>query len=39
MKQGVSEAIVHEQIPPAYHETIRKYFDTLEAENEQPPAD
>ena len=39
VKQGVSEAIVHEQIPPAYHETIRKYFDTLEAENEQPPAD
>ncbi len=24
VKQGVSEAIVHEQIPPAYHDTIRK---------------
>ena len=39
VKQGASEAIVHEQIPPAYHETIRKYFDTLEVKNEQPPAE
>ena len=39
VKQGASEAIVHEQVPPAYHETIRKYFDTLEAPNEQPPAE
>jgi len=29
VKQGVSEAILHEQVPPAYHETIRKYFDSL----------
>ena len=28
IKQGVSEAILHEQIPPGYHEAIKKYFDT-----------
>jgi hypothetical protein len=29
VKQGVSEAIVHEQVPPAYHDAVRRYFDTL----------
>ena len=29
VKQGVSEAITNEQVPPGYHETIQKYFDTL----------
>lgn len=29
VKQGVSEAIANEQVPPGYHETIQKYFDTL----------
>lgn len=31
VKQGVSEAIQQEQVPPGYHETIKKYFDTLPA--------
>ena len=35
VKQGVSEAISNEQVPPGYHETIQKYFDTLA---EQPQA-
>ncbi len=29
VKQGVSEAIQQEQVPPGYHEAIKKYFDTL----------
>jgi len=29
VKQGVSEAIVSEQVPPGYHATIQKYFDSL----------
>lgn len=29
VKQGVSEAILHEQVPPGYHEAIKKYFDTM----------
>lgn len=29
VKQGVSEAILQEQIPPGYHETIQKYFDEV----------
>ncbi len=32
VKQGVSEAILQEQIPPGYHEGIRRYFDTINAE-------
>jgi hypothetical protein len=31
LKQGVSEAIVAEQIPPGYHAAIQKYFDSLPA--------
>jgi hypothetical protein len=31
VKQGVSEAIQQEQVPPGYHEAIKKYFDTLPA--------
>lgn len=27
LKRGVAEAILHEQIPPGYHEAIQKYFD------------
>jgi hypothetical protein len=30
VKQGVSEAIVSEQVPPGYHDGIKKYFDSLE---------
>jgi hypothetical protein len=29
VKQGVSEAITAEQVPPGYHSTIQKYFDSL----------
>ncbi|MES2571947.1 MAG: hypothetical protein V4710_18075, partial [Verrucomicrobiota bacterium] len=29
LKQGVSEAIASEQVPPGYHSAIQKYFDTL----------
>lgn len=29
IQQGVSEAILQEQVPPGYHEEIKKYFDTL----------
>ncbi len=29
VRQGVSEAIVRERVPPGYHEGIRKYFDTM----------
>ncbi len=31
VKQGVSDALEQEQIPPGYHEGIKKYFDTLDA--------
>lgn len=30
VKQGVSEAIEQEQIPPGYHQGIKSYFDTIE---------
>src|SRR5690606_27992205 len=30
LKQSVSEAIDQEQIPPGYHEGIKKYFDSLD---------
>lgn len=30
VKQGVSEAILQEQVPPGYHDAIRQYFDTIE---------
>ncbi|MCH9654238.1 MAG: hypothetical protein K0U86_15765 [Planctomycetes bacterium] len=30
IKQGMSEAIVQEQIPPGYHKGIKKYFNSLE---------
>jgi hypothetical protein len=35
VKQGVSEAILQERVPPGYHEAIRKYFDTLGDERER----
>lgn len=31
VRQGVSEAIVQEQVPPVYHGAIQKYFDSLPA--------
>jgi hypothetical protein len=33
VKQGVSEAIVTEQVPPGYHDNIKSYFDSLEPAN------
>ncbi len=30
IKQGADEAIEEEQVPPGYHETIKKYFNSLE---------
>ena len=30
VKQGVSEAILLEQIPPGYHDSIQRYFDTID---------
>ncbi len=30
VKQGVSEALVHEQVPPGYHDGVKKYFDALD---------
>ena len=30
VKQGLSEAVLQERVPPGYHETIQKYFDTME---------
>jgi hypothetical protein len=30
VKQGYSEAILQEQIPPGYHEGIKSYFDNLD---------
>lgn len=36
VKQGVSEAILRERIPPGYQNAIQRYFDSLE--KEAPPA-
>jgi len=38
VKQGVSEAIQQEQVPPGYHEAIKKYFDTLPEKPAEKPA-
>jgi hypothetical protein len=29
-RQNVNEAITQEQVPPGYHESIQKYFDTID---------
>ena len=31
VKQGVSEAIETEQVPPGYHDGIKNYFDKIDA--------
>ena len=36
VKQGVSEAILQEQVPPAYHERIKTYFDSLDKSPAKP---
>lgn len=33
IKQGMSEAIIQEQIPPGYHKGIKKYFNSLEKQS------
>ncbi|MEX2216929.1 MAG: hypothetical protein WD768_22645 [Phycisphaeraceae bacterium] len=33
VKQGVAEAIIQEQVPPGYHDAIKRYFDSV-----APPA-
>jgi hypothetical protein len=38
VKQGVSEAIQQEQVPPGYHEAIKKYFDSLPEKPAEKPA-
>lgn len=35
VKLGVSEAILQEQVPPGYHDQIKKYFDALEPADAQ----
>lgn len=30
VKQGYSEAILQEQVPPGYHDGIKKYFDNID---------
>lgn len=35
VKQGVSEAILSEQVPPGYHDGIKSYFDSLEPQNDE----
>lgn len=35
VKLGVSEAILQEQVPPGYHEQIKKYFDALDPADAQ----
>ena len=36
VKQGVSEAISQEQVPPGYHEGIRGYFDSIDEQLDTP---
>ena len=38
LKQGMSEAIIQEQIPPGYHDGIKKYFNSLEKKTEENAA-
>ena len=36
VKQGISEAISQEQVPPGYHEGIRGYFDSIDEQLDAP---
>ena len=36
VKRGVSEAILQEQVPPGYHEAIKRYFDSLRETRDEP---
>lgn len=35
VKQGVSEAISQEQVPPGYHDGIRGYFDSIDEQSDE----
>ena len=35
VQQGVSEAILKENVPPSYHEAIKSYFDELDAKKKK----
>lgn len=39
VKQGYSEAILQEQIPPGYHDGIKSYFDNLEKTDKSDKSD
>ena len=39
VKQGYSEAILQEQIPPGYHEGIKSYFDNLDKTDKSAKSD
>lgn len=39
IRQGVSEAILQEQIPPGYHDGIKSYFDSLRGPENEPDAE
>lgn len=36
VRQGASEAILQEQVPPGYHDGIKSYFDTLQKTSPTP---
>ena len=37
VKQGMSEAVLQERVPPGYHKAIQKYFDAIENRTSGPP--
>ncbi len=39
VRQGASEAILTEQIPPGYHDGIKKYFDTITDSSDDAPSE
>jgi len=39
VKQGYSEAILQEQIPPGYHDGIKSYFDNLDKTSKSDTSD
>lgn len=38
VKQGVSEAVLQERVPPGYHDAIKRYFDTIDQPEQPAPA-
>ena len=39
VKQGASEAILNEQVPPGYHDMIKKYFKTIDPNSKPDSTD